>query len=91
MLQYRKVSSGTRSRVSSETSPKVVRTFAHSASSATFNEVLKISCAAHIAPSTFLKRHVGLVHRHMIKAMVKINPAITLLFELYNFTAQYLN
>ena len=35
--------------------------------------------------STSLKRPVGLIHRHMIKAMVKINPAITILSELCNF------
>ena len=50
MLQYHKISSGIRSRISSEISPKVACTSAHSASSATSNEVLKISRAAHAAP-----------------------------------------
>ena len=48
MLQYRKDSSETHSRISSEISPKMVYTSAHSASSATSNEVLKTSHAAHV-------------------------------------------
>ena len=47
--QYRKVSSETRSRISSEISPKVARTTAHNASGATSEEVLKISRVAHAA------------------------------------------
>ena len=47
MRQYRKVSSKTRSRISSEISPKVVRTTAHNASGPAFDEVLKTPRAAH--------------------------------------------
>ena len=47
MWQYRKVYSRTRSRISSEISPKVARTYAHSASSATSNEILNTSRAAY--------------------------------------------
>ena len=47
MRQYRKISSETRSRISSEIYPKVARTTAHNASGVTSEEVLKISRAAH--------------------------------------------
>ena len=49
MRQYRKVSYGTHSRRSLKISPKVARTSAHSASSTTYDEILKTSRAAHIA------------------------------------------
>jgi len=57
----------------------VARTPAHSASSATSNEVLKPLVQATRPASTSLKIPVGLMHRHTIKVMVKINLAITLL------------
>ena len=47
--QYRRVSLGTRSQVSSETSPKVTCAIAHNASIAISNEVLKTSRVAHAA------------------------------------------
>ena len=47
MRQYRKVSSETRSRISSEIILKVARTTAHGASGTTSEEVLKISRAVH--------------------------------------------
>ena len=49
MRRYRKVSSETRSRISSEITPKVAYTTAHSASDATSEEVLKTSRVAHAA------------------------------------------
>ena len=49
MRQYRKVSSETRTRISSEITPKVARTTAHSASGATSKVVLKTSRIAHAA------------------------------------------
>jgi len=49
MWLYLKISSETRSRISSEISPKVARTTAHNASCAASNEVLKTSCATHTA------------------------------------------
>ena len=49
MRQYRKLSSETHSRISSEITPKVPRITAHSASGATLEEVLKTSRAAHAA------------------------------------------
>jgi len=48
MRQYRKVSSETHSRISSEISLKVARTSAHSTNGATSSEVLKTSCATHV-------------------------------------------
>ena len=47
MRQYHKVSSKTRSRISSEITPKVARTTAHSANGVTSEEVLKASRAAY--------------------------------------------
>jgi len=47
MRQYRKVSFETRSRISSEITPKVAHTIAHSANGATSEEDLKTSRAAH--------------------------------------------
>jgi len=49
MWQYLKVSSEARSQISSEITPKVARTTAHNASSATFEEVRKTSRIAHAA------------------------------------------
>ena len=46
MRQYRKVSSETRSQISSGITPKMARTIAHNASSATSDEFLKTSQAA---------------------------------------------
>ena len=48
MRHHRKVSSGTRSRISLEISPEVARTPANSASNATSNEVLKTSRVAYV-------------------------------------------
>ena len=47
MRKYRKVSSGTRSQVSSETSPKVTCVNAHNVSSAASSKILKASFIAH--------------------------------------------
>jgi len=84
MRHYHKVSSETRSRISSEVSPKVACTFAYSTSGATSNEVLKISRATHAAAPTSLRTPTWLMCRYMITMMVKINPTITLLSELCN-------
>ena len=65
--QYRKVSSETHSRMSSEFYPKVAYTSAYNASVTTSNEVLKISCAthaAHVNVSQESRRVNTLVHDH---------------------------
>ena len=49
MWYYRKVSSGTRSRISLEITSEVVCTTAHNAKGVTSEEVLKTSRAAHVA------------------------------------------
>ena len=49
MQQYCKVSSKTRPRISSEITPRVARTTAHSTNGATSEEVLITSCAVHAA------------------------------------------
>jgi len=49
MKQYRKVSSETRSQISSEITPEVARTTARNIKVATSEEVMKISRAAHAA------------------------------------------
>jgi len=53
MRQYRKVSYETRSRISSEISPRVARTFVYSANGAIFNEVLKTYRANHATRINF--------------------------------------
>ena len=68
MRQYRKVSSETRSRISSEISPKVARTSAHSVSGVTSSEVLKTSCAARVVRvniSQETRKTNALVHDHI--------------------------
>ena len=49
MRQYCKVSSDTRSRISSKITPKVALTTAHNTNGATSKEVLKISRVAYAA------------------------------------------
>jgi len=67
MRQYHKVSSEIRSRISSEISPRVARTFAYSSSDATSNKVLKTSratYAAHVNISQETRRANASVHDH---------------------------
>jgi len=85
MQHYRKVSFETRSRISSEISPKVARITAHSASDTTSNEVLKTSRSARAARVNAPQGTRRANAPDTIKVMEKINPAITLLFELCNF------
>ena len=85
MRQYRRVSLWTRSRISLEISPEVARTSTHSASRPLLTRFWKSLVQPTRPASTSLKRPAGLMHQHMIKAIMKINPTITLLSELYNF------
>ena len=85
MRQYHKVSSETHSRISSEITPKVARTTAQSASGATSEEVLKISCTTHAARVNLSQETTGPVRRRPIKVMMKISSAVFLLSKLYNF------
>jgi len=65
MRQYRKVSSKTRSRISSEITPKVTNTTAHNAKGATSKEVLKTSRATHstrVNVSQEIRRAKALAH-----------------------------
>ena len=85
MRQYRKVSSGTCSRISSETSSKVARTTAHSVNGATSNDVLKTSRATHAARINVSQKTNGAntsVHDHNNG---EDHSAITLLSTLCNF------
>ena len=59
MRQYRKVSSETRSRISSKITPEMARTTAHHAKGATSKEVLKISVHPMQPASTSLRRPAG--------------------------------
>jgi len=65
MRQYRKVSSETRSQISSEVTSKVVRTIAHNTSGATSEEVPKTSraaLAAHVKVSQATHRASASAH-----------------------------
>jgi len=67
MRHYCKVSSETRSGISSEITPQVARTTAHSASGATSNEVLKTSRATCASCVNVPQGPAWLMRRHTIK------------------------
>ena len=60
--QYCKVSSETRSQVSSKTSPKVTRTLVYKASSATSSEVLKTSHGANMVCAKVSQETLTMTH-----------------------------